>query len=93
MTTMTRSSLTRWAHTVLLGLMRAVLRQPRLKRAARHVLLHVPALQARLQRFSRRAALAPDALRARRPHAVHGMSPRSARRYAELQRSISARKP
>ena len=77
---------------MLLGVLRGVLRRPRLKRAARAVLQHMPRLRARLQGWMHRAVLSPDAMARARPRPSGEMTPRSARMYRELQQALEARK-
>jgi len=71
----------------LQALMRAALRRPRLKRAARALLSHAPQLQARLYRMAHQpppvsAAVAPE----------QQLSPRALLAYQQLQRALGARK-
>lgn len=80
----------------LLALVRAVLRRPRLKRAARAALAGFPALQARLQRAAYQSAMQapvsqPAALPV--PEDVQHLSPRAQQAYQQLQQALAARKP
>lgn len=84
----------------LLDLMRAVLRRPRLKRAARTVLARFPALQARLYGMLQHASHVPAPAASAPPPApasVMDLSPRALRIYhelkqSELKHSLEARK-
>lgn len=70
----------------LLGLLRAVLRRPRLKRLARRALHYCPPLQAQLQGLLYRNAF--DAAPALAPGQPRGdLSPRSIRMYLALKRA------
>lgn len=72
----------------LLRLMRAVLRQPLLKGAARRVLARFPGLQARLRGMLYQPAPGAAALPPEPPPAGGDLSPRAARVYHELQQAL-----
>lgn len=84
------SGLRRRASGAVLGLMRLVLRRPRLKRAARAVVARLPLLQARLYRMLQHApAEVPvDAP----PASAEHLSPRALHAYQQLQRALRTRK-
>ncbi|HEV7817278.1 MAG TPA: class I SAM-dependent methyltransferase [Janthinobacterium sp.] len=83
------AALKRRAASALLGLLRAVLRRPRLKRAARSLLRYAPALQARLHGAIYQAGMAP----APAAGGQHGeLSPRALQAYRELKKSLEAKK-
>ncbi|WP_256078314.1 bifunctional 2-polyprenyl-6-hydroxyphenol methylase/3-demethylubiquinol 3-O-methyltransferase UbiG [Massilia sp. YIM B04103] len=84
------SGLKRRLKDAVLGLARAVLRRPRIKRLARAVLQHLPGLQARMQGLLYQAAA--ESARAAAAE-VHGeLSPRATRAYHELKKAYQTRK-
>jgi O-antigen chain-terminating methyltransferase len=87
-----RASVRPRARAALLGLMRGVMRQPLLYRAARRAVGRFPGLNARLRGLLYRpapggAALPPEAL-----PGAGDLSPRAARIYQELKHTLEARK-
>lgn len=85
-----RSGVKRRLKGAVLGLARAVLRRPRIKRLARAVLQHLPGLQARMQGMLYQAAA--EAARGTAAE-VHGaLSPRATRAYHELKQAYQTRK-
>lgn len=69
---------------MLLTLMRSVLRRPRMKRAARALLRHSPALQSRLQTMLAQTVVTEATLAPMPQPPAGDMSPRTLRRYHEL---------
>ncbi len=84
------SGLRRRAGGAVRALMGAVLRRPRLARAARALLARWPALLARLHRMARRAPQAPPAQAP--PPSDEYLSPRALQAYRQLQRALHTRK-
>lgn len=85
----------RRARSGLLALVRAILRRPRLKRAARSLLAPFPALQARLQRAAYQSAMQAQAAQPAAlpvPEDVQHLSPRAQQAYQQLQQALAARK-
>jgi O-antigen chain-terminating methyltransferase len=76
----------------LLALMRAALRRPRVKRAARALLRFSPSLQARLAGLLQQSAAAQTVLPAEPPQPPGDMSPRTLRHYRNLKSSLETRK-
>jgi len=76
----------------LLGLMRAVLRQPALKAALRRVLARFPGLQARLRGLLYQHAAGASDLPPEPPPAAGDMSPRTERIYHDLKKTLETRK-
>lgn len=75
----------------LLALVRAGLRQPRIKRLARPLMARLPRLQARLQAMLHHAAQAAAPVQ-ERPAPPGDMSPRTQRIYQDLQSALKTRK-
>ena len=71
-------------------LIRAVLARPRVKRVARGLVARMPGLQGRVLGLVYRAATEPaaDARRVRQARPEADLSPRTQRRYRELQRAM-----
>jgi O-antigen chain-terminating methyltransferase len=76
----------------LLWLMRAALRQPLLKGALRRALGRLPGLQARLRGLLYRHAGGADGPTPEAPPAAGDMSPRTARIYDDLKKTLETRK-
>jgi hypothetical protein len=78
--------------SLVVRLVHAVLRRPRLKLAALRVLALVPALEARLHRMLRAPAASGPASWRFTPASSDDLPPRAARMLAELREAMKARK-
>lgn len=87
-----RQALRRRAGAALMAAVRAVLRAPRLKRAARAVLAHFPHWRARLQTLAYRATAPAPAPSAAAADDAAALSPRARHALQQLQRALDARK-